>query len=221
MTGHLLTASILRWRAARQLHELTGSDRYLEVADKIEKHLGEVFADPAGSGWLLASTGVSAQPDVWGTVQALYHGLLAEDQASAARDELMAALRNNTITYRGALRHVPTNCDASPVSAWEKSVTPHQRYQNGAYWHTPLGWTLAVLIREHSEFAESLWNEYISYLVFEDFRKGPSSTAPLECLGSDAEANSNPLFLPSVALPLAVLKSELSRQSGGTPETWQ
>ena len=214
MTGDLLTASLLRWRAGGQLAELEAALGNPEKAKlwhqsiaAIPEHLSTTFSEPSRiGGWLLAATGVGRQPDVWGTIYALYLGLLKEPRASEARAELVKALREGTICYRGAVRHVPTNHDASPTSAWERTLTPHNTYQNGAYWHTPSGWLIAVLAKESPELARGIFNEMIEHFKAEDFRKGADFHAPWECFGKDGKAQNNPVFLGSVTVPYGVLK---------------
>ncbi len=39
------------------------------------------------------------------------------------------------LTYDGE----PVSLSASATSAWERTATPGNRYQNGAYWHMPVG----------------------------------------------------------------------------------
>ncbi|CAN5501507.1 hypothetical protein BH09VER1_BH09VER1_53560 [soil metagenome] len=214
MTGHLFFASLLRWRAGRQLAELEealGNFRKAEVwreaVAPIPKNLAATFDDPARiGGWLMAATEIGRQPDVWGTVYALYLGLLKGKRAISARAEILKALEEGTICYQGALRHVPTNHDASPTSAWKRTHTPHNHYQNGAYWHTPSGWLIAVLAKESPKWARRVFDDMIAHFKAEDFRKGADFHAPWECFGKNGQSRSNPLFIGSVAVPYGVLK---------------
>lgn len=215
MTGHLLFASLLRWRAAQQLAELedamglnaSASFVRAQVAT-IPSNLAETFGAPRRiGGWLMAATDTGRQPDVWGTIYALYLGLLDGESARAALGEIVRALEEGTISLQGAIRHVPVNHDASPTSAWERTLTPHNRYQNGAYWHVPTGWLIAVLAKEHPAVAQRLFNEMITHFQAEDFRKGPEFCAPWECLGQVKDAYANPVFLGSVVVPFGVLKT--------------
>ena len=214
MTGHLLFASLLRWRAGQQLAELEaalGNSRraegWRESVATIPIHLSKTFDDPSRiGGWLMAATEIGRQPDVWGTIYALYLGLLKGKRAAAARAEILKALEEGTICHQGALRHVPTNHNASPNSAWERTHTPHNNYQNGAYWHTPAGWLIAVLTKESPAWARRIFKEMIGHFQAEDFRKGEDFHAPWECLGKDGKFRNNPLFIGSVAVPYGVLK---------------
>ncbi len=215
MTGHLLFASLLRWRAAQQLAELEdalGNRRkatnWRKAVAAIPANLPAVFSDPSRiGGWLMAATEIGRQPDVWGTVYALYLGLLKGKRAAAARAEIVKALNEGTICHQGAVRHVPTNHNASPASAWEKTLTPHNEYQNGAYWHTPTGWLISVLSKTSPGLARTVFQGMIAHFRKEDFRKGAAFHAPWECFGKNGRARQNPLFLGSVAVPYGVLKS--------------
>ena len=215
MTGHLLFASLLRWRAGQQLADLEEAlgnarkaESWRESVSSIPKNLAATFDDPSRiGGWLMAATGIGRQPDVWGTIYALFLGLLKGRRASEALAEIVKALQEGTICYQGALRHVPTNHDASKNSAWEKSPTPHNHYQNGAYWHTPSGWLIAVLSKRFPALARQVFDEMITHFQAEDFRKGEDFHAPWECFGKHGTAQNNPIFLGSVAVPYGVLKS--------------
>jgi len=215
MTGHLLFASLLRWRAAQQLAELedalgNGSKAmaWRKAVEPISAHLSSTFSDPSRiGGWLMAATEIGRQPDVWGTIYSLHLGLLKGRRATAARKEIVKAVNGGTICYKGGVRHVPTNHDASPDSAWEKTPTPRNVYQNGAYWHMPTGWLIAVLTKTSPGLARRLFMEMIAHFRKEDFRKGASFHAPWECFGKNGRARQNPLFLGSVAVPYGVLKS--------------
>ena len=89
--------------------------------------------------------------------------------------------------------------DASPTSAGENLITPHNRYQNGAFWHTPVGWLIAVLDREHPRQAAA---------AFQDITLGTCEKAisvkaspmvrPGSASAGAAKADQNPAFVPSV-----------------------
>ena len=74
MTGDLLMASLIRYRAALHLAWLAtkmdqpeDAKHYAGVAQRIRSHILPVFADTDGThgGWLKASNGISGQSDVW------------------------------------------------------------------------------------------------------------------------------------------------------------
>jgi hypothetical protein len=215
MTGSLLMASLLRVRASRHMAEIAAAvGRHADVrfytkqADLVMEHLPATFADPnADHGWLKASTGISAQPDVWGTIYALYLDILPAETKQRAIQSLVAALHNGTIEYEGALRHVPTDCDASDHSAWEQTLTGHNRYQNGAYWHMPVGWLISVLTDSRPELARALTARLTEHMRRNAFTAGEGLGAPWECVGPDEAANQNAVFAPSITVPFSVLSS--------------
>src|SRR3546814_16441623 len=95
---------------------------------------------------VLASTGISNQPDVWATALAIYTGLLEGEEALAAAGHLARAYQNGTLAYKGNIRHIIKGEDFDNTTAWEKGIVPYNQFQNGAYWGTPVGW-VAYAIR--------------------------------------------------------------------------
>lgn len=214
-TGKMLFPSLLRYRAAGQLAELGQATRraepgggYRQIQKRISDNLAPSFGEPARlGGWLMAATKVGRQPDVWGTLYALHLGALQGAAAERASETIVDAVRRKTIVFDGAVRHVPTDLDASPASAWEKTAgVAVNTYQNGAYWHTPTGWLIAVVRRRDPQLASELLSEYLQHLQQNDFRKGPGHEAPWECFGPKGYAQ-NGVYMTSVTLPWAVLSS--------------
>jgi hypothetical protein len=216
LTGSLLFPTLLRYRAAGQLAALAGAlddeNRAAECYSAealIAKHVAKVFADPAHvGGWLIASTETGRQPDVWGTIYALHlGGVLPDDVAAVARDAVADAVRKGTITYQGGVRHIPTDHDHSPESAWQQTAgVPRGVYQNGAYWHTSTGWLISAIHRSHPEVAAAVMSDYLRALEEDDFRLGPEHGAPWECFGQHNANRQNPVYMASVTVPYAVLR---------------
>ena len=84
LTGYLCYPSILKYRAARQLADLLDRSGYSEkastyrnTAKSIKAAIPQVFMDY--SGILRASTGKSAQGDVWATALAVYLEAINEE----------------------------------------------------------------------------------------------------------------------------------------------
>lgn len=211
ITGQLCFASILKYRAAREmaaLMRLAGSEHkamlYLESASRISDVLAEVFI--TDDGWLLASTGTSAQPDVWATALAVYYGVLTGTQADMACRALAEAYHGGAIAFKGAVRHVPVWADVSSQTAWELSLAAKNTYQNGAYWGTPTGWVCAAINRVDSVAAKELAQAYIDDLRATDFRKGDAFGGPFECFHPETGNLQNPVYLTSVSCPYAVFK---------------
>jgi len=208
MTGHLLMASLLRHRAVGHMAffaKALGRDReakaFTALAGRIARNILPVFGGDAGSGgWLKAATGISGQPDVWGSIYAIYRGIIKGDGKKRLLRTIVGALeQEGEIEFHGALRHVPVSLSASPASAWERTATPGNRYQNGAYWHTPVGWLLTTLQDDDVGHACVIRDRWLQHLKGEQGRVW-------ECIGWGGEANQNPGFAPSITLPLGVLR---------------
>ena len=208
MTGDLLMASLIRYRAALHLAWLAtkmdqpeDAKHYADVAQQIRSHILPVFADTDDThgGWLKASNGISGQSDVWGSIYAIYIGAVeGEARAALLRTITVALAKPGEIEFEGALRHVPLSGDASATTMWEKARHPKNTYMNGAYWHVPIGWLLSILQPEHPELVQTLKRQWLGHLREQQGKIW-------ECIGWDGQANKNPSFGPSITLPLGVL----------------
>lgn len=206
-TGDLFFASVLKYRAATDLAVLFDAlgraeqaKAYRDNAARLRDTLPKRF--PADRGILRASTGLSAQPDVWGTAFAVYVGALPPDVEKAACEGLATALKNGTIAWKGGIRHVPTDADFSKKGAWEKALAGKNTYQNGAYWDTPAGWVCFAVAKVDPGAAKALAKDLIAELRDGDFRKGEKFGSPWECFHPDKNHRQNPIYLASVTAPL-------------------
>lgn len=206
-TGDLLFASVLKYQAATDLAALMdalaraeSAKTYRDNAARLRETLPKRF--PADCGILRASTGLSAQPDVWGTAFAVYVGALPNDVETAACVGLVDALKRGTIAWKGGIRHVPTDADFSGKTAWEKALAPKNHYQNGAYWDTPTGWVCFAVAKVDEGAAEALAKDLVAELREGDFRKGEGFGSPWECFHPDGNHRQNPIYLASVTAPL-------------------
>lgn len=218
-TGDLLFCSLLRHRGARRMADLCarvgddgGASRYLGIRDKISRHLPGTFAD--ASGLLRASTGKSAQLDVWGSAFAVCAGALPVAAAARVTDALCDALAAGTIAWQGQIRHVPTDADFSETTMWEAVVgdRPKNCYQNGGYWDTPVGWVCYAVTQQDEAAAKALALDYVADLRGDDFRQGPAFGAPWEWayprIGAHPmnDHRQNPVYLASVTCPLGAFR---------------
>lgn len=210
ITGDLCFASLLKYQAANEMHDLylllndkKKANEYLHIAAAIKKAIPAVFAD--GRDMLLASTGKSKQPDVWSTALAVYIGVLEGEGRQKASKVLTDAYKAGTLAYKGNIRHVLTSDDFSESTAWEKSLAAKNTYQNGAYWGTPTGWVCQTIALTDAEAAKKLAKEYIDDLRERDFRKGGKDAAPYECFHPSGNLQ-NPLYLTTVACPYIAFK---------------
>jgi len=210
-TGDLLISSLLKLRAAIQLASLmdaTGNaiaaDLYREDATHIRDAIATTF--PLESGFLRASTGRSAQPDVWGTALAVYLGMLPPELELRASTALANAYRSDTIAWRGLIRHVPTDADFDADTMWESTQSEKNRHQNGAYWATPTGWVTFAIAQVDPGLARKLASEYVATLREGDFRKGKRQGEPWACAHPKGDYHQNAAHLASVTAPLPAFR---------------
>lgn len=214
-TGDLLFCSLLKRQAALEIAGLMGAlgesqtaNKYQTDAQGLATAIEQMFR--MENGYLRASTGLSAQTDVWGTAFAIYTGALSAEVERAACEALAGSLRDGTIAWQGGIRHVPTNADFSANSAWERSYAKKNRYQNGAYWHTPTGWVCYAVAKVDAPLARQLAHDFLTHLRADDFRKGDEFGAPWECMHEEDSHRQNPVYLTSVSCPLATFRRMLA-----------
>jgi len=213
-TGELLFCSLLKLQAARRIAEMekalersVQAEKYRRIVETLKKSIPQTFMTK--DGFLKASTGISSQPDVWGTAFAVYIDALNEEGKFTACRALEKGYADGTIAWKGNIRHVPTSHDFSEESAWEKlggDYGKKKSYQNGAYWGTPAGWVLFAIAQVDSELAKNLFDEYVEELQEGDFRKGPDFGSPWECMHPEGDFRQNSVYLTSVACPLGAVK---------------
>ena len=112
-------------------------------------------------------------------------------------ESLTKLLRAGEISHRGQIRHIPKS-----EGHWDSALSQPERYQNGCYWGTPVGWVAAAVAKHSPDAAAALFDEFIAELRANDFRKGDSFDAPYECVGLDGHVE-NPVYLTTVACPYA------------------
>jgi hypothetical protein len=209
ITGKLCFASLLKYQAALQmayLHSKMGNKRkalaYQHDAKHLKLSIVHTFEDTRGM--LRASTGMSAQADVWATALAIHLGVLQGQPRLKAAQYLRDAYIKGELSQKGNIRHVVKSDDFSTTSAWEKSVVPISSYQNGAYWGTPVAWVCQAIAVVDLTSAQKLAKEYIHELREGDFRKGEGFGSPWECFNDNLTQNS--VYLTSVAVPFIIFK---------------
>lgn len=211
ITGKLCYASLLKYQAAKQMVYLYGSIgnkskalRYQKEANLLKISIIRAFSDARGM--LRASTGISAQADVWATSLAIHLGILSGQLRLKAAQYLRDAYLRGELSQKGNIRHVITSDDFSASTAWEKSVVHINTYQNGAYWGTPVAWVCQAIGYVDFQSAQILAKEYIQELRQGDFRKGESFGSPWECIND--KLTQNPVYLTSVAVPFIIFKKK-------------
>ncbi len=209
ITGKLCYASLLKYQAALQmayLYSKMGNKpkalRHQQEAKLLKASIAQTFIDTQGM--LRASTGRSAQADVWATSLAIYLGVLTGQSRLKAAQYLRDAYVKGELAQKGNIRHVIKSDDFSATSAWEKSVVPINTYQNGAYWGTPVAWVCQAIAYVDPPSAQKLAKEYMQELREGDFRKGENFGSPWECFNEKLTQNS--VYLTSVAVPFIIFK---------------
>ena len=66
-----------------------------------------------------------------------------------------------------------------------------------------MGWVVYAIARIDRPMAARLAREYLAELREGDFRNGPESGSPWECMHPDGNHRQNPVYLTSVSCPLA------------------
>ena len=134
--------------------------------------------------------------------------MLSGQEAEKVSQALLRCLSEGTIAWKGNIRHVPTDCDFSDVSAWEETVGSYakNRYQNGAYWNTPTGWVCYAVAQINDKAACKLALQYVEELRDGDFRQGEEYGSPYECIHPEGNHHQNAVYLTSVTCPLAAFR---------------
>ena len=211
ITGKLCYASLLKYQAAKQMAYLftkmgnkSKSFRYQQEANLLKLSIIRTFIDARGM--LRASTGISAQADVWATSLAIHLGVLTGQSRLKAAQYLRDSYLRGELSQKGNVRHIIKSDDFSSTTAWEKSVIPINTYQNGAYWGTPVAWVCQAIAFVDLSSAQKLAKEFIQELREGDFRKGDTFGSPWECFND--KLTQNPVYLTSVAVPLIIFKKK-------------
>jgi len=211
-TGYLLFSSLLRYKAALYLADIYSrvgegnqSKIYTQLAGRISSHLWDAFAHE--SGLLAASTGISAQADVWGSAFAVYSGALPRKRQTQLAKTLLELYQEGKIAWKGAIRHVPVGMDYDENTSWERVVGGFKlnTYQNGAYWSMPTGWVVGALAQIDRDAARRLAKEFLDELVEGDYRKGGEHGSPWECQHPLNNHRQNPVYMASVTVPYSII----------------
>jgi len=165
-TGNLLFTSLVMYDAAMRLHALLLEAEcedpawYSAIASGIQEGLGTLY-NPSTGMYYAASVGCR-QIDVWGSLYAVH--LNISTPAASLRIVNFIAANASKIFQRGQVRHlvdpeVWEQCIAGPCPA-------PGTYQNGAYWATPLAWSLPALSRYGQQaLAQSLLNDTLTDFI--------------------------------------------------------
>ncbi len=173
-SGKLFYSSVLRYNAALTLAMLledhgNGAEAAAlrKRAEKLRAAIVDTLYDET-TGWFWAATGLCRQRDVWGTLYAVWSGILPEDKQKKTALAVAAEYKNgNNMVSRGYVRQILRSDDKVPGSlAWEKITYYHGKYdwyQNGGYWATATGWLFWTLYLADPALAEEAIADYCAH----------------------------------------------------------
>lgn len=205
-SGKLLFSSLLRFSSGRALANLldtagrsAAAAKLLARTETLRGNLLKTFLRP--DGWFYAATGCCRQPDVWGTLYAVWCGVLPPEEEKRTAKAVSAACRAGSEIYAdGYVRQVPRSGDFLPGrNAWEgvmAYVDKFDWYQNGAYWATPTGWLFWTLYLADPAAAKAAVGGYCAHL-----RRYEADGAPWEFISSDSSVTDGALYGTSGTMP--------------------
>ncbi|MBN1909625.1 MAG: hypothetical protein JW818_07800 [Pirellulales bacterium] len=196
--GDVLFCSLLYVQAGRQMADLykaldrpEDAGRWAKEADRIAAQIRKQMWN-AEWGLFRAATVQCDQPDVWGSAFAVSLGVADREQSLAVaryfRDHYAK------LVQRGQIRHLPQNM------YWQ-ATGYRDRYQNGGYWATPVGWFVYTLDLVDPKLADQTVIDMVT-----DFQNRGVNEWVL------GEKVAIPTYLASVALPLADIRRMLDRR---------
>jgi hypothetical protein len=197
--GDELFCSLLYVQACRQLADLLRAagrdDTKIWAADaaRVTESVNRVFWDDA-FGLYRAATIKCREHDVWGSAFAVRLGVADDNQSRRIARYFKAHYAE--IVKRGQVRHLPGG------EYWEVAG-PRDRYQNGAYWATPVGWFVYTLDLVDPTLADRT----VIDLVKDFIATGDVN----ECINDGYKNVSN--YVASSTLPLEGIRAMLARRS--------
>lgn len=148
-TGELLFCSLLDWKAAAELVELSESlhqstlkRQYQSHKKTIEKNIVRLLDQD--SGLFMAASHDCRQIDVWGNAFAVAIGFPLPVEIHYNIVNFFAE-RYDEVIEKGQVRHLIRG------EYWQRMLIPIQEgtYQNGGYWGTPSGWVITTLAHDY------------------------------------------------------------------------
>jgi hypothetical protein len=212
-SGKLLFPTVLKFQAAGRLARLfeaagepAKAKRYRDDAARIKAAIPKVFFHDlpgAGGGWLHSATEVGNQPDVWGSAFAVFTGAVDGTIARKVAQALTRAYREKTAVRDGCVRQILTT-DTLNKGGWQISVSKVGTYQNGGYWGTPSGWTIAAIATVDPEAAAAMARDFVAY--WRAHRRPDGMAEAWEWANPDTGESNNPLYVATLALPFLSLQ---------------
>ncbi len=208
-SGSLLFSSLLRYQAAVELADACTkqgahkkAEYYAARAEKVKNSIIKTFWD--GSGWLYSATGLCHQYDVWGTIYAIYIGILPSTLEKQAVKTVAQAYRDGHISSFGYVRMIRTVDDDAFGQSWEApavNYTKPGQYQNGGYWASASGWLFYALAKSNPDLAGECIDAFIQHT--KQYRK---EGAPFEFINLSSTLWEGKLAGSCATLPYAGAK---------------
>ena len=199
--GECLFESLLEIQASRNLAAmLDAAGRHVESAAlraRADAEAGEVnavFWDDR-TGLYRAATVKCREHDIWGSAFAVWLDVAPADRANRIAAYFCANYHG--LVQNGQVRHTPADV------YWE-TACERDRYQNGGYWGTPVGWFAYVLERVAPSLVDRLYADLVRFYA----AHGPCEWS----CGSKIAIPEG--YLASVAQPLVGLRRILRARSG-------
>ena len=175
-TGHLLFCSVLYFDACTRMERACrragcgDPAEYAGRAERIRRSLPVLWNDDAGMFW--AADRDCRQIDVWGSALAVQVGCADDEQADRVARYLVE--HYDGIVQRGQVCHLPAG------ESWQRFFrergVPYGRYQNGAFWGTPVAWVAPTIARRDPDLAVRMVRDVIA-----DYRRRGIT----ECVNGD------------------------------------
>ncbi len=207
-SGKLLFPSVLKFQAAGRLAllfdaagEPAKAKAYRDRAARLKTAIPAIFfhnAAGGAGGWLHSATGVGNQPDIWGSAFAVFCGALDAPTARKVGLALTRAFRDKTGVRAGCVRQILTT-DTLNQGGWQVSIAKTGTYQNGGYWGTPSGWTIAAIASVDPQAAAEMAGDFVRY--WRSHLRPDGMTEAWEWSDPDTGECNNPLYVATIALP--------------------
>ena len=195
-TGDELFSSLLYVQSSKQLASLLSelkrdkeASDWKEMAEKTSASVRSVFWDKE-IGLFRAATVQCKEPDIWGSAFAVYLRITDEKQTKQIAQYFLS--HYSEIVQKGQLRH-------NPGGVYWQVAGDRDKYQNGGYWATPMGWFIYTLNQADPKKAEQTILEFANSMREQNFPEW-----------SFKDHIQLPRYCASAALPLAGIREVLS-----------
>lgn len=148
-------------------------ERFQHRSEHIKENLSCLWSKE--DGMFFAASQDCRQLDLWGNLYACVIDAVSDEQRKSITDWFLK--NQDKAIYNGHLRHLPK------PEYWSRMILPeHQetlgpgKFQNGAYWSTPIGWLACALEKASPGSGIKILNEMV-----DEFRRN----GIWECMGPD------------------------------------